>query len=153
MKTTVDQLKIVVKAFAELTTEDLYEILKARFSVFVVEQKCFYLDMDDIDYRSYHIFIQKGKEVIAYGRLFEEDEPDTWHIGRVLTTSRVRGKGFGKLLMEKVMQTAYQHGATTLRIEAQSHATGFYEQLGFKVCSEEFEEAGMPHVKMELEHR
>lgn len=142
------QGNVIIKSFAELTTKELYEILKVRFSVFVIEQRCFYLDMDDIDYRSIHFYIKKGKEVIAYARLFEEEEPNTWHIGRVLTT--IRGKGVGKRLMEKVMLFAYQHGTNTLRMEAQSHATGFYEQLGFSICSDEFDEAGIPHVRMEL---
>lgn len=139
---------IIVKTFAELTTEELYEILKARFTVFVEEQRCFYLDMDGIDYQSLHIYLRKGHDVIAYARLFQEEEPDTWHIGRVLTT--IRGNGIGKQLMERVIQTAYQHGATTLRMEAQTHAIGFYEKLGFHVCSAEFDEAGIPHVKMKF---
>lgn len=139
---------IIVKTFAELTTEELYEILKARFAVFVEEQRCFYLDMDGVDYQSLHIYLRNGLDVIAYARLFEEEEPNTWHIGRVLTT--IRGKGIGKRIMERVIQTAYQHGATTLRMEAQTHAIGFYEKLGFRVCSDEFDEAGIPHVKMEL---
>lgn len=139
--------KLVVKTFAELTTEELYEILKARFSVFVVEQHCFYLDMDDIDYRSFHVCVCEGRKVVAYGRLFEDEEPNAWHIGRVLTTKR--GVGLGRRLMEAIMQTAYAHGATALRMDAQSHAVGFYEKLGFVVCSDEFDEAGIPHKRME----
>ena len=69
------EARIAVKAFGELTTEELYEILKARFKVFVVEQRCFYLDLDDIDYESTHIFVRDGRDVIAYARLFAKPEP------------------------------------------------------------------------------
>ena len=139
---------IHTKTFQELTTTDLYEIQKARFKVFVVEQRCFYLDLDDIDYESIHVFMTEGqKEVAAYGRLFREDQPGVWHIGRVLTVHR--GAGLGRQLMASIIRTASELGATTLRMEAQVHAIGFYEKLGFAVCSDEFEEAGIPHVRME----
>ncbi len=139
---------IASKTFAGLTTEELYELLKARFAVFVAEQRCFYLDMDDIDYRSTHFFIRKGQAVVAYGRLFEEEEPHTWHIGRVLTLER--RTGMGRRLMEAIIRTAREQGAKTIRIEAQTHAVGFYEQLGFTACSEPFDEAGIEHIRMVL---
>lgn len=137
-----------VKSFDELTAALLYEILKARFTVFVIEQGCHYLDMDDIDYRSLHVFISRGTSVIAYARLFAESEPGVWHAGRVLTLDR--GVGLGKRLMERVIAAARDREAVTLRLEAQTHAAGFYERLGFAVCSEVFQEAGIPHVRMEL---
>lgn len=162
--TQTNRHEMVVKRFAELTTGELYEILKARFAVFVVEQRCFYLDMDDIDPLSIHVFLREGQRVVAYARLFPEREaqallpPETppmaddaddcvWHVGRMLTTRR--GEGLGRRIMEEVVRTAWAQGATLLRMEAQSHAVGFYERLGFQVCSPEFEEAGIPHVRMQ----
>ncbi len=137
-----------IKTFDQLSVEQLYEILKARFAVFVMEQRCFYLDMDDIDYDSFHIVISESSKVVAYARLFLESSPDVWHIGRVLTTRR--REGFGKRVMMAAIDKARQMGATMINIDAQVHATEFYEQLGFVVCSEPFYEAEILHVKMQL---
>ncbi len=52
-------MKLVIKEFNELTTKELYELLKARAEIFVVEQNCVYQDLDDIDYNSLHIFYEK----------------------------------------------------------------------------------------------
>ena len=137
-----------IKSFEELTNTELYEIIKARFNVFYIEQRCFYPDLDDIDYDSIHLFMQDGREVIAYARLFPEATPGVWHVGRVLTTRR--NEGLGRKLMQSVMETAWKQGAVKLCMEAQVQAKGFYEKLGFTVTSEEFEEAGIPHVRMEM---
>lgn len=145
--TAADSIATTIKEFGQLTTVELYEILKARFQVFVIEQECLYLDMDDIDYQSLHVFFSRGTTVVAYARLFAEQEPDVWHVGRVLTVER--GVGLGKRLMEVVMQTARQQGARTLKMDAQTHAIEFYRRLGFSVCSDVFDEAGIPHVRME----
>ena len=78
-------MEVKIKTFDELTTKELYEILKLRADVFVVEQNCIYPDLDDIDYRSIHIFYENEDETIAaYLRFFKkEGENDTVQIGRV----------------------------------------------------------------------
>lgn len=79
-------MKAISKYFTELTTTELYEILKARAEIFVVEQNCIYQDLDDIDYRSLHIFYEDNDKVIAYLRAFEKDsDAKTIQIGRVLS--------------------------------------------------------------------
>ena len=150
-------MKTFIKTFDELTTGELYEILKARFDVFVMEQHCFYLDMDDIDYHAIHIFMTESQQVMAYARLFPQsftpelpipqpNEKDAWHFGRLLT--RRRGIGLGKQMVETILQVAEQNHVKTIYIEAQTHAIGFYEKFGFQVISEPFEEAGIMHVEM-----
>ena len=79
-----EQVSIISKYFDELTTKELYEILKARAEIFVVEQNCVYQDLDDLDYRSLHIFCEEDGEVTAYLRAFFK-APDTVQMGRVLT--------------------------------------------------------------------
>ncbi|MBP3228302.1 MAG: GNAT family N-acetyltransferase [Bacteroidaceae bacterium] len=137
----------VVRTFQELTVEELYEILSARFRVFVMEQRCFYLDPDGTDYHSLHVFVRPEREVLAYARLFPEPEEGVWHVGRMLTTQR--GQGLGRAVMQTVIQAAQERGATLLRMEAQHHAQGFYERFGFRTRSDVFEEAGIPHIRME----
>jgi ElaA protein len=150
--------EVTIKTFNQLTTSELYALLKARFEVFVMEQHCFYLDLDDIDYKAVHIFVKEENDVIAYSRLFPDniapvfavtrsDDANAWHIGRLLTVKR--GQGLGRLMMETILQVAAQLKATTLRMEAQTYAVGLYEKFGFKVISAPFDEAGVMHVEME----
>ena len=139
-----------VKTFDQLTTTELYEILKARIAVFVVEQNCPYHETDDIDYRSLHIYYMQDGHISAYLRAFDKaDEPGTIHVGRVLTTKRGVGLG-GKLLKDALQVIRSREGVKKIYLEAQTYATGFYKREGFEIVSDEFLEDGIPHVQMEL---
>ena len=141
-------MKLVSKFFEELTTTELYEILKARAEIFVVEQECVYQDLDDKDYKSLHVFYEKEGKVIGYLRSFEK-EKDVIQMGRVLTIEHGKGLG-GKLLKVGIEEIKTKQNPKKIFIEAQCYATGYYAREGFKVCSEEFLEDGIPHVEMEL---
>lgn len=142
-------MKLVVKTFEELTTKEIYEILKSRAEIFVVEQNCVYQDIDDIDLRSLHVFYQDETDrVVAYLRLFhKKNSADTIQMGRVLTLEHGIGLG-GKILHDGISVAVARMGAKKIFIEAQTYAIKFYEREGFKVCSEEFLEDGIPHVQM-----
>lgn len=144
-------MNLVIKEFNELTTKELYELLKVRSEIFVVEQKCAYQDLDNIDYDSLHIFYEKDGKIIAYLRAFlKKDNKSTIQVGRVLTIEH--GKGIGrKLLEESINVIKEKTNANKIYIEAQKYATGFYEKFGFKITSDEFLEDGIPHVDMELD--
>lgn len=90
------------KFFPELTTRELYEILKARAEIFVVEQNCVYQDLDDMDYQSLHVFFEEDGAVTAYLRAYEKGD-NTVQMGRVLTRRHGTGLG-GKLLREGIAQ-------------------------------------------------
>lgn len=140
--------QFVAKTFAELTTMEVYEILKARAEIFVMEQNICYQDMDDVDYESLHCFLKEGNKVVAYLRAFYRDESSV-KIGRVLTLEH--GKGNGRILMEKSLPAIKgKMACTKIVMEAQKHAIGFYEKFGFEVVSDEFWEEGILHVVMEL---
>ena len=94
-------MKLTSKLFEELTTTELYEILRVRFEVFVIEQECVYLDIDGVDYRSLHIFCEEDGKVVAYLRTFEK-EKDVVQMGRVLTTKR--GIGLGAKLLKYAIE-------------------------------------------------
>ena len=136
------------KTFQELTTDELYELLKVRSEVFVVEQNCVYQDMDDDDQRSIHLWLTMADKLVALARVC----PAGTHmkeisIGRVITTER--SKGYGKQIMLHAIDVAIEHfGATLIDIEAQEYAKGFYEGVGFKQSSETFMLDGIPHIKM-----
>ena len=136
------------KMFSELTAEELYELLRIRSEVFVVEQNCVYQDMDGDDQASVHLWLTDQDRVVALCRVC----PAGTHmkevsIGRVITTER--GKGYGKRIMLAGIEAAKEHfGASTIEIEAQEYAKGFYEQVGFRQSSDPFILDGISHIKM-----
>ena len=138
------------KYFEELSLSQLYEILKSRMEVFMLEQRIFCLDMDNVDYRSCHCFLEDGGRVVAYLRAFyQEDDPSVVHMGRVLTLRH--GKGLGAELMRRSLADIRENlPCKKIRLDSQKHAVGFYEKFGFRAVSGEFLEEGIPHVTMEL---
>ncbi len=137
------------KFFDELTITELYEILRSRSEIFVVEQNCIYQDIDGLDYRSLHVFYEEDGRVMACLRAFTREE-GTVQIGRVLTLKH--GKGYGeRLLREGIQEVRKKLGPQRIVIEAQCYAIGFYEKAGFHVCSGEYLEDGIPHVGMQLD--
>ena len=141
-------MKLAAKFFEELTTVELYELLKARAEIFVVEQNCVYQDLDDKDYESLHVYYEESGKVLAYLRAFWK-EKDVIQVGRVLTIEHGTGLG-GKLLRVGLNCIKEKYHPQKIYIEAQCYAVGFYEREGFKICSDEFLEDGIPHVQMEL---
>lgn len=136
-------------SFDTLSTQELYEILRARSDIFALEEKILYPDADGIDYDSLHVFCtDRQGTVTAYLRIYPKDgEPGVVQMGRVLT--RVHGTGLGKQLLEAGIYAAYHFmGAKEIYVESQKHAVGFYEKAGFSVTSGEFMEAGIVHVQM-----
>ena len=138
-----------VKRFDDLSTRELYEILRARADVFTTEEEILYPDADGLDYDAIHVFAMgTDGRVKAYLRMFaKEGEPDVLQMGRILTVDR--GAGLGKALMRAAMDYAVtEMDIRSFHMNSQEHAAGFYEKLGFERTSEVFIEAGIPHVEM-----
>ena len=146
-------METVVKKFEELTVVELYEILKLRAEVFVVEQDCVYQDIDDKDKGAWHVFLRDDDGIEAYLRVLDKGVAfDEISIGRVV--AKKREKGFGKAVMEAGMKVAEEKlGADRIRIVAQSYAEGFYQKTGFVTVSDEFMYDGIPHVYMIWENK
>ena len=136
------------KRFPELTTDELYELLRIRSDVFVVEQNCVYQDLDYDDQNAVHLWLTEDEKVVAICRVC----PAGTHmaevsIGRVITTER--GKGYGQRIMLEGIAAAKEYfKASTIDLEAQEYAKGFYEQVGFRQSSAPFILDGIPHIKM-----
>lgn len=144
-------MNLQIKRFSQLSLEELYEILRVRCAVFIVEQHCPYQDIDSDDQQALHLFYEEDGKIAAYLRILPyKAEPNQVKIGRVLTMNRGCGLG-GKLLSEGIRAAKEQMQADSIFIEAQSYATGFYEKYGFRVCGEEFLEDDIPHKPMVLE--
>ena len=146
----MDEIKWHCKSFTELTVNELYEIMKLRSEVFVVEQNCVYLDADGKDEKSYHFYGAANGSIAAYARLlppnlsFKEAS-----IGRVLTAPSQRRKGFGIVLMQKcIAKTLDVFNTTEIKIGGQLYLKSFYEGLQFKQYSDVYDEDGIPHIEM-----
>ena len=145
---TVPKVILHKKLFNELTLDELYELLRVRSEVFVVEQDCVYQDMDGDDKASVHLWLTRGGKVVALCRVCPAGtHMDEVSVGRVVTTER--GKGYGKRIMLEGIKVAREHfAAERIDIEAQEYAKGFYEQVGFRQSSDPFILDGIPHIRM-----
>ncbi|RYZ15967.1 MAG: GNAT family N-acetyltransferase [Chitinophagaceae bacterium] len=144
-------LTFTLKPFTDLTPAELYALLRLRSEVFVVEQNCVFLDMDDQDQGSLHLLGWREDGLLAaYTRLVPPGQIYAeMSIGRVVTSPRARGGGIGRLLMEEsIRRCAEAFGPGPIRIGAQRYLERFYSSLGFVTVSEPYMEDGIPHVYM-----
>lgn len=137
--------------FDELSNSTLYEILKLRQEVFIVEQDCPYLDADGKDLNAHHIILKRESEIIAYTRVLSKgiSYENYSSIGRVINKKNARGQGIGKLLMEySVKKTLELYPNDPIKISAQTYLHDFYTNLGFKKIGEGYLEDEIPHQAM-----
>lgn len=141
--------------FDELGVSALYEMLRRRQEVFIVEQDCPYLDADGVDPVCLHLlgWLEQAdgtRELVASLRLVPAGvKYEEMSIGRVISTATVRGSGIGRALVEQAM--AYidaHHPGQAVRISAQQYLVRFYSGFGFVAVSEPYDEDGIPHVEM-----
>ncbi|MFI3255309.1 MAG: GNAT family N-acetyltransferase [Eubacteriales bacterium] len=147
-------MELHVKTFAQLTSLELYALLRARQEVFILEQNCVYLDADGTDIVATHLFYKEGEEeganILASCRLYWDPEEDNQVLlGRVLTTRRGEGHGL-KLVLEGVAFAKEYYRPNTILIHAQEYAIPFYEKADFVVCSGTFLEDGIKHKMMKI---
>lgn len=144
-------MELVIKHFTELTLDELYDILKARTDIFVVEQDCPYHELDGKDKNAFHLFLRDENGIAAYLRTLPRGVAfDEVSIGRIITVRR--GQGFGEKIMRAGIDFVKKHyQADKIKIMAQCQAKGFYEKFGFVQCSEPFDDDGIMHIDMLLE--
>ena len=143
-------MKFILKKFNELSVDELFEIYRLRVSVFVVEQRCPYQEVDDFDKSSLHLCAWEDAKLMAYLRILPKATAfDEVSLGRVISVNRHRGLGT-LLVQEGIKAAREQLGAASIVIEAQTYARGLYEKQGFVQVSDEFLEDGIPHIKMRL---
>ena len=140
----------VVKKFSELSIEELYQILRLRSKVFVVEQDCVYQDLDNKDQISVHIFIKEKNEIVAYTRIFKSgDYYKNPSIGRVVVSKKNRGQDIGKKIMIDSIEYIKQNiKGKKIELSAQKYLDKFYKDLGFYKTGEDYLEDGIPHQRM-----
>ena len=142
--------QVSVKRFNQLNIDELYQILRLRSEVFVVEQDCVYQDLDNKDQKALHLFISTDNKVAAYTRLFDAgDYFDNASIGRVVVSGNQRDKKLGHILMKESIDAVTEHFQTSkISLSAQTYLKKFYESHGFQQVGEGYLEDGIPHIKM-----
>ncbi len=140
------------KTFYELSTQELYQILRLRSEVFVVEQNCVYQDIDNKDQKALHLFGIVEGEIIAYSRLFKPgDYFEFSSIGRVVVDEKFRDKNFGhELIDQSILEINNRFKVHNITISAQLYLKKFYEFHGFITTSEMYLEDDIPHIEMKI---
>ncbi|WHO71330.1 GNAT family N-acetyltransferase [Rhizobium sp. BT03] len=139
-----------LKSIDELLARELYDLLKMRVDVFVVEQNCAYPELDGKDIDALHLRLMESGELLASARILKPHEPqEPSKIGRVVVSPAHRGKRLGDTLMSEAITACERlYPANPIALSAQAHLRRFYEAFGFAVASEEYLEDGIPHIDM-----
>src|SRR3954469_5830479 len=139
------QVELRVAAFADLDTRILYALLKLRSEVFVVEQKCFYLDLDgrDTEPGTRHLWLARGDDLLAYLRILDDGGAE--RIGRVLVAPAARGAGHARTILAEALRVIGNRDSV---LDAQAHLEGFYTGFGYRRTGPEYLEDGIPHIPM-----
>jgi len=148
------------KTFTDLSLNQLYDLLKLRVDVFVVEQTCYYPDLDgdkdqlDRHPQTVHLLGYQEEQLVAYLRILPKGQsyPEHISIGRVATANYARGGGLGHELMSEALQLCQSaFPQENIKISAQQHLKQYYQKHGFSQVSEMYLEDGIPHIGMTKE--
>ena len=139
-----------IKKFDELTTKELYEILRICAEVFVVEQDCVYQDLDSKDEDAYHLFGEEKGDVVSYLRILQKGVVyQETAIGRVLTKKSYRKKWLSREMVQRAIDFITNDIVENeIRISAQAYLLKFYESFGFETTSDVYLEDGIEHIEM-----
>ncbi|MEG1824641.1 MAG: GNAT family N-acetyltransferase [Cloacibacillus sp.] len=147
-------MKWQIKVFDELTASEVYDILKLRCEIFIVEQQCHYPDVDGADRGAWQLFsyaddggLAASMRILRPGVTY-----DALAMGRVAVAPQFRGRGLARAMMEHAIDFAANRlGERIIKIGAQVYLMDFYTSLGFRPISEEYPEDGIPHIDMTYE--
>jgi ElaA protein len=145
--TSMPEVATKWQRFDQLMADELYELLRFRQGIFVVEQSSPYLDLDGLDREAWHLLLRIDGELAGYLRLMQMPV----RIGRVAVSPHLRGRGLGRRLMEEALLFCRaQYGGRPVVLTAQAHLVPFYRSFGFEPTGEPFDDFGLTHVNMEL---
>ncbi len=145
--TTMPKITTEWQRFEQLSTDLLYDVLRFRQSIFVVDQRSPYADLDGLDQEAWHLLLRSESELAGYLRLIAMP----LRIGRVAVASQLRRRGLGRRLMEEGLRFCREsHPAQDIVLAAQLNLVPFYESFGFGVTSDPYDDFGVMHVEMRL---
>jgi ElaA protein len=133
--------------FKQLSADMLYEVLRFRQSIFIVEQRSPYADLDGLDQEAWHLLLRSEGDLAGYLRLI----PLPIRIGRVAVASQLRRRRIGRRLVEEGLRFCGEHyPAQDIVLAAQLNLVRFYTSFGFAVISEPYDDCGVMHVEMRM---
>lgn len=142
-------MHVLIKRFTELNTDELYDLLALRASIFIVEQNIIYQDMDFRDQEAFHVLLYAADEMIGYARILPYKNGEGMSFGRVLVKQSSRGLKAGELLVQHCLTFLQQeYSGQPVTIYAQEYLRKFYEKFGFTAISEPFDLEGIMHLLM-----
>lgn len=140
---------ITTKTFQELTVDELYELMKLRFDVFILEQKCFYDEFDLQDQTAHHVLIKQDENLIGYARVLFEKEH--LHIGRIVVGINNRKQGVARQLILNAMKFCKEnYPKEDIYLSAQVHLESYYQSFGYQTISKPYDWDGILHVDMKF---
>ena len=141
--------------FNSISKVELYDVLSLRQRVFIIEQDCFYEDLDYSDQDANHLLLYKDNKLIAYSRVFPPGiKYDAASIGRIVTDLDYRGRGYGKIITQESIQFLKNNfPESDISISAQYRLVDFYENLGFEREGNVYLEDDIDHIKMTLKSK
>ncbi|WP_064691705.1 GNAT family N-acetyltransferase [Rhizobium aegyptiacum] len=147
---TAANYRVDLRTFDELSARELYDLLRVRVDVFVVEQNCPYPELDGKDIDALHLRLLEGTQLLGAVRILKPYEPqDPSKIGRVVVSPAHRGKRLGNALMREAITACERlHPENPIALSAQAHLRRFYESFGFVGTAQEYLEDGIPHIDM-----
>ncbi len=136
-----------ITPFAELTVQQLYDILYLREQIFQLEQNCLYQDIDRVDLTALHVMGFVGDELAAYARIYFKNSAIS--IGRLVVPQHLRGQHFGKQIVRYCLDYIdREYPQQLIEVSAQYRLVNYYEALGFEAVGDVYDEDGIPHIKM-----
>ena len=150
-----NKLNFIWRSFNSISKDELYDVLSLRQRVFIIEQDCFYEDLDYSDQDANHLLLYQDNKLIGYSRVFPPGiKYDAASIGRIVTDLDYRGKGYGKSITHESIQFLKNNfPESDITISAQYRLVDFYENLGFETEGNVYLEDDIDHIKMNLKSK
>lgn len=146
------RMKWICHPFPEFTVHTLYQVLRLRDQVFVLEQQSIYGDIDNADQDAWHIRgVDESGVLFAYARLLPpgKKSADAAAIGRVVISADQRGKGYGKQLLAVTLEQCERlYPGAPVVLSAQAAAQTLYQSFGFSTTGESYDDGGVMHIDM-----
>ena len=140
-----------IKPYNELSKDQFFDILKLRIEIFVVEQSCYYQELDDEDKEAFHVSIYNNGIIVAVGRIIPNLNNREVKIGRIAVKMNQRKKGFASSMMEDMLNfISKRYGDFSVLLSAQTYLIKFYQSYGFNEIGDTYLEDGIEHINMVL---
>lgn len=140
-----------IKPYNELSKDQFFDILKLRIEIFVVEQSCYYQELDDEDKEAFHVSIYNNGIIVAVGRIIPDLNNREVKIGRIAVKMNQRKKGFASSMMEDMLNfISKKYVDFSVLLSAQTYLIKFYQSYGFNEIGDTYLEDGIEHINMVL---